>query len=148
MSEEDYGASKYSSGVNIIIRIDSLWKKTHQYAESGFYGKWNLTLDRIWVELARDLFPRDDYFLDEQKKDEQNTRFTKAQKKIKDIDEKIASLGFHDSTSVGFEEVEKEKLQQRAEVYEVLMQKQIFLARLENSLGKGTTLAEDEEGYG
>ena len=47
--------SKFSSGVNILIRLDRLWMDCHNHSRAGFYYRWNTDLDRIWVELARDI---------------------------------------------------------------------------------------------
>ena len=55
MEENEHQTSKYSTGVNINIRIDQLWKDTHAHSRSGNYNAWNVDLDCIWSELARDL---------------------------------------------------------------------------------------------
>lgn len=123
--------SKYSSGVNILIRIDLLWKETHAHAKIGAYALLNSDLDRIWLELARDL-EKEDY---------------EERKKIFEMfDESLKKLmPFNDEKPSGFRELSPEDVKKRNDIYELLMEKQLFLARLENKLGKGTTFDEDDD---
>lgn len=129
--EEKQKISKYSSGINIILRLDSLWKDTHLHARIGQFEKWDTDLDRIWLELARDL---------EEKK------YEKKKIKIKVFDDKIKELGgYYDKEPDSFEDIKKDVITKRAEVYKNLNDKQVFLARLENTLGKGTTEEDDDD---
>lgn len=57
--EEIKKVSKFSSGLNIITRLDSLWKKCQELKRNGRYSDWNDELDTVWLELARDLSPND-----------------------------------------------------------------------------------------
>lgn len=131
--EEERKISKYSSGINIIIRLDSLWKDTHLHSRQGSYYKWNLDLDRIWLELARDC-------------KEEDSNWEEKEKKFNSFDNEIASLGgFNDKIPEGFEKPDDDFLKKRDEIYHYLMEKQLFLARLENELGKGTTHYDSDE---
>ena len=130
MPEEEIKISKYSSGINIIIRLDLLWKDTHLHSRQGKYSLWNTDLDRIWLELARDL--KEDRYID-------------VKNDFEDFDRKINELGkISDSPPEGFKEFTSEDIQKRNKFYEILVNKQLFLARLENELGKGTSW--DDEG--
>ena len=139
MEDNEIRLSKYSSGVNINLRIDQLWKDSHYHSRNGNYTKWNLDLDCIWSELARDLKEKGD-----------NKNEILPYKKIKEIfdnfDEKIKEKGtIKDSEPQGFKKTSKEERKARDEHYKILRNKQIFLARLENKLGKGTSYKDDDE---
>ncbi len=137
VEEEQQIKSKFSSGLNIIFRLDNLWKDTHLYSRLDQFYKWNNTLDCIWRELARDLV--------DDKKDETNN-YDKKKEEIDAINKKIKDEGkFLDSRPSGFEDPTPEQLTSRGKHYEHLDEKQLFLARLENKLGKGTTEGDDEE---
>jgi len=131
MEGEEKKISKYSSGVNILIRLDGLWKDANNHSRLGLFQKWNCDLDRIWCELARDL---EETEYDEKKKDFDN------------FDTQLADLGnFEDNGDVGFQPLTKDQITKRNKHYKTLMEKDLFLRRLENSLGKGTTWDEGDE---
>ncbi|MFW6129613.1 MAG: hypothetical protein ACOC56_00425 [Atribacterota bacterium] len=124
--------SKYSSGVNIIIRLDLLWKDTHRHSRDDLFYAWNNDLDCIWRELARDLTTDKEY--------------QEWKKKIEEIDEQLRELGqFKDFKPEGFKEISSEDLKKRDKQYQLLNEKQLTLARLENVLGKGTTEEDEDE---
>ncbi len=125
--------SKFSSGLNIIMRLDTLWKRTHVNSSTGKYQAWNTDLDRMWLELARDL--------DKEDTDE----FDKKKNEFDKYDEEIKKIGqIRDATGKGFKKNTETELEIRNKHYKKLMEKQLFIARLENQLGKGTTY---DEGY-
>ena len=122
--------SKFSSGLNIVMRLDELWKDTHKHSRAGLYNKWNLDLDRIWLELARDL----------------KDKFETEETKFKAFDTKLEALGnISDKEPAGFKELTEIQIKNRDKYYKLMMEKQIFLARLENQLGKGTTFEEGDD---
>lgn len=132
MEEEEKKISKYSSGINIIIRLDTLWRDAHKYRILSQYKKWNIILDGIWLELARDL----------------DKDYEEKEKSFKNIDEKIANTGSiidNPDLEIGFANLTKENVENRNKQYKLLMEKQLFLARLENKLGKGTTTEDENE---
>ncbi|MFW6225580.1 MAG: hypothetical protein ACOC3V_01310 [bacterium] len=124
--------SKYSSGVNIIIRLDQLWKDTHQHAREGKFQNWNDDLDCIWRELARDFKGEDSY-------KEEKQKFDKYDKELEKL------MPFGDQPPEGFEEINENDIKKRNKIYSILQEKQLFLARLENHLGKGTTEDDEDE---
>jgi len=139
--EGEKKVSKFSSGLNIIMRLDELWKNCANFKRRGEYSKWNEELDTIWLELARDI-ETDEYEDVEEdgkiKKEGLKTKFKKFDKKLKEL------LPFQDYFK-GFSEPSLEVLKKRSKQYELLMEKQIFLARLENDIGKGTSWGEKED---
>jgi len=145
MSEnEDIKVSKHSSGVSIIIRLDQLWKNCHSYKRNGQYMKWNEELDSVWLELARDLKKsgKEDKDADE-KKD-----YDKLKEKFDEFDDKISEIGqIIDAAPSGFAELPKNFVENRNKHYKALMDKQLFLARLENAVGKGTSWDDEDDDW-
>lgn len=140
MPEDEDKVQRYSSGLNIVIRLDSLWKDTHLHSRAGQYAKWNADLDRIWLELARDL--------NEGTNDKEKSEFQKRQEELDKFDNYLGKLmPFDDSGEKGFTPPTAEMLSRRNKQYKVLMSKQLFLARLENELGKGTTYEDEDDDF-
>ena len=123
--------SKHSSGISILIRIDGLWKLANSYSVSGLFDKWNRVLDVIWRELARDL---------------KETDYTDKKKTFDEFDTELGKTGpFKDTGSDTFKAPEKDLIEKRGEQYKTLNEKELFLKRLENFLGKGTTFDDGED---
>lgn len=142
MPEDENGLieSKFSSGLNIVRRLDTLWKKCHELKRAGRFQDWNNELDTIWLELARDLFQKTDI-------KEETDQFKQAKKIFDDFDTKLKDcLPFRDGGS-GFGKFTKDDIVKRNKQYKIIMDKQLFLARLENFTGKGTTAREDEDDW-
>lgn len=140
---EEKRVSKFSSGLNIIMRLDTLWKSCQLLKRNGKYSKWNDELDTIWLELARDINETDFY----DKKDEKgkvikgyNSRFEEFEDRLKEL------LPFNDTMN-GFRKPDGDVIERRNKQYKILMEKQLFLARLENKLDKGTTYEEEDEDF-
>jgi len=131
-SEDEQKISKYNAGVAIQIRLNNLWQQTHKYSLVDRYYLWNTVLDRIWLELSRDLKEKE-YIEKKKLYDEFNYELTKTGKIVDAKDDN----GFLDPT--------KEEYEKREKQYKILMDKQIWLARLENELGKGTAWDEGDE---
>ena len=141
MEEGEKKTSKYSSGINILIRLDGLWKDANNHSRLGLFQKWNCDLDRIWCELARDL--KDDDYKDKEK---DGKKILGYKSQFEEFDSKIAKDGkFEDNGSEGFQAITQEQIEKRNKHYKTLMEKDLFLRRLENSLGKGTTWDEGDE---
>lgn len=119
------------------------------------YYKWNEELDSVWLELARDLEQREYYDLDEKnniihnpEKDEDKiekrgfkSRFDRFESRLRPL------LPFKDSSQKGFNSLTEEELKNRNKQYKLLMEKQLFLARLENEIGKGTSWEEEDDDF-
>jgi len=123
--------SKHSSGVSIIIRIDGLWRDANLCSCTGLFDKWNRKLDVIWRELARDI--KDDDW--------------KTKKKEFDVfDADLVKQGpFQDMGSESFDKPEEGASTKRSKQYKILNDKELFLKRLENHLGKGTTWDNEDD---
>ena len=129
--ENEPQISKHSSGISILIRVDGLWKDANLHSRSGLYYKWNCDLDAIWRELARDLSDED---------------YKTKKEEFDAFDATMAEYGsFNDEGRRDFKEPSKEQIENRAKHYRLLNDKELFLKRLENKLGKGTTWDDGED---
>ena len=139
MEDNELQLSKYSTGVNINLRIDQLWKDTHLHSRHGLYNAWNLDLDCIWSELSRDFEENED-------KKKKIKCFKDLKEDFDEFDDRISKQGqIMDKRPAGFKELTKDQNEARSKHYKILREKQLFLARLENKLGKGTTYGDDSE---
>ena len=135
--------SKYNSGVFIIQRLHNLWLDANEHSRNGEFAKWNNDLDRIWLEIARDL---SDYQLKDSADKEGNkkkgklTEFQEFDKRLADTGEIRNSGKIHD-----FQKTDKDDAKIRNEQYKILMEKEFFLRRLENETGKGTKFEDTSE---
>lgn len=123
--------SKFSGGVNIQIRLNSLWIDSHNHSRSGLFNKWNCDLDRIWIELGGDL-PEKEY-------EEYLKKFDKHDKELS------CSGCFDDNLADEFKVPDKNVLNKRNKQYKLLMDKELFLKRVEKHLGKGTSWDDEDE---
>lgn len=140
MEEDVTIESKFSSGLNIVRRLDQLWRICQKHKRDRLYSKWNEELDTIWLELARDLFEKEKIIQESDEFESMEVIFNKFDKELS------KQLPFMDGSS-GFNEPDETSLKKRNEQYKILMKKQLFLARLENYIGKGTTEKEREDDW-
>ena len=141
--EQENLRSKFSSGLNIITRLDFLWRNCQKFKREGRYADWNDELDTIWLELARDI-PKPLYY-DQKTKDGEEIKGYKSQfERFENSLKK--TLPFNDRLN-SFKKPSKDIFERRNKQYKILMEKQLFLARLENEYGKGTTYEEEEDDF-
>lgn len=132
MDEQDQQQiSKYNSGIAIQIRLDLLWKDANAHSRKGDFPAWNHDLDCIWRELARDI-KKDDW-------EEKKKGFNEFEGKIK------KSGAIASKEPEGFKKPTKEFWGKRDGHYQILMEKELFLKRLENKLGKGTAYDDGDD---
>ena len=97
----------------------------------------------IWLELARDL-SEDDY---KDKKEKDGTKIKGYKSQFKEFEEQLRKvLPFNDSLR-SFKKPDPSIFKRRNKQYEILMEKQEFLTRLENEVGKGTSWGEKEDDW-
>lgn len=138
--EAEAKKSKYNSGVAKEIRRNKVWDDANTHSRNGNYSKWNMDLDRIWCELAGDL--------KYDKKEKSDKEYEEFKKDFDEFDTKLAKLGtFEDNPHTGFKKVTKNQISKRNGQYKILMNKELFLRRLEEYLGKGTKWEDDEEDF-
>jgi len=143
--------SKYNSGVFIIQRLHNLWLDANEHSRNGEFAKWNNDLDRIWLEIARDL---SDTQLKDDKDEHGNIKKDKHGKlkkgkltEFQEFDERLAKTGeIRNSGKIhDFQKKDDGNAQVRNEQYKILMDKEFFLRRLENETGKGTKFEDTTE---
>lgn len=123
----EYKTSKYNSGLAQIQRIDSLWKDIHNQVKKGDYFEWNQILDIIWRELAGDLPDK-----------------SREESDMNDMNLKIAQAGsIFKPTQPGFNPISNIDRKKYAGQYLLLNKKEIFLRRLQNKLGKGSSFKDE-----
>jgi len=121
--------SKYNSGALINIRLNNLWVLTHNHSRKCDFVSWNSLLNRIWCELAADTTEKDD-----------------TEKDFNTIEKELSVIGVRNwDASRGFEKITKEDLIRMTKLYRLLMKKEIFLRRLQNTQGKGTAYSDPTE---
>lgn len=131
MEEQEQKISKYSSGINKLMRLNVLWNDANNHSRSGNFIKWNEDLDCIWSELSADL---------------NNTDFETKELEFKAFDNYILSIGqIEDKLNDTFNKIDSSKLDNRGKHYKKLREKEIFLRRLENEIGMGTSYKDNEE---
>ena len=120
--------SQFNSGLAILYRLDNLWKDAHRHARDVEYGKWNEDLDRIWLELSEDASD-DDY------------------KRIKDDNNKLLGLGVYGINRLI--QIENPALFHKVRNMQkkILLEKEMFLRKLQNKQGKGGAYEDSIEDY-
>lgn len=144
-SNNQQQVSKYNSGVAIQIRLNGLWVDSHNHSRSGLFKKWNADLDCIWVELAGDVKYKEKTNVSKEVI-ERDSEYNKYKKQFDDFDRKLLETGqFQDNQDDSFEPLTKEFISKRNQQYKILIEKSLFLKRLEKYLGKGSKWDDEDE---
>lgn len=125
-NEEDNKMSKFNSAGLINATLEKLWVDCYDSMASGNYQLWNIKLDAIWAILGGDV----------QEGGKEDKEYTKITLKILEFGSLKSKIG------VGFE---KKANPDNSIQYQYLLKKALFLRRLQNSQGKGTAYASDDE---
>lgn len=111
--------SKYKDSINQIIRLDQLLQDCHAHSRAGELRKWNWDLDRVWIELGAELKP------------ETKPKDKETEAKFKEICDEIGKCWTYPF-----------------KLYDALNKKEMFLRRLQESQGKGSTkIDQDDEDF-
>ena len=140
--------SKYNTAFFINERLHNLWTDANNHSRQGMFNKWNLDLDAIWRELARDFrFKKEKGKKSNDKEKEEDTDFKIFEKKFNIFNEELSNFGMlkNSDNLLGFKKIKIEDITNRNKQYEILNNKELFLKRLENYLGKGTKFQDSEE---
>lgn len=130
MPEEDsQKVSKFNTAALINSRLHNDWVESLNCLKTGKFNRCDLILNNIWIELAGDL---------------ENKEYKAKELELKAIDKDIGTLSDNDTNS-GFQESSKEEKQKRVKQYKKLVEKSLFLKRIEKLLGKGTSWIDEEE---
>jgi len=123
--------SKINAAALINLIMADLWKDAYRHSRNAELSKWNADLNCIWIELAGDVDVNSD-----------------KEKEFKKMDSNLASTGsLYKKASTGFKQTSKDELVLFAKQYRLLMEKALFLKRLQNKQGKGTAYYDDADDY-
>ena len=123
---EEQKTSKINAAGLINSTLEKLWNECYTAMAAGDYLKWNTKLDAIWSILGGDCAERSD-----------------PDKKIKKMNIKIYDTGsLNPKIGQGFN---KKPNPNNAVQYHLLLNKNLFLRRLQNSQGKGTAYENEDE---
>ena len=114
--------SLYNSGMAQIQRLGELLTDTHKHARAGKLTNWNWDLDRVWMELVGNLDDDDD--------------------RIEKFEEFTITVGNLNKSLIN-KQIKSEEYRQQ--MYQLLMDKERFLRRLVEKLGKGSKLVDADE---
>lgn len=126
MEEEELRKSKFNTAVSKEIRRGELWKEANAHSRAGLFQRWSDDLDCIWSELAADISP------------------VKFEGKKEEFD-KLSKVGIIKDKRTGFKKLTINEMKLRSEQYDKLREKELFLRRIENELGKGTAWEQEDE---
>ena len=113
--EEDKERSKYNEANLNIQRLSNCWTNCARYRREASYDAWKWELDTVWTELCQDVKPK---------------RMGNY-KAIEKINKRLRAI-------IG-------NATDNNELYAALNERQIFLRRLQDKVGKGGSY-EDESG--
>ena len=121
----DGKVAKWNSMGFIFNRMNNLWTDAHNHCRTGKYEKWNLDLDRIWMEIVDDAEEEDE-------------------KKFDELNKEVEKIGFmrlvNGSTGDQF-------YKNKPKLYKVICKKEVFLRRMQKKQGKGIGYDEGEDEY-
>lgn len=130
LSDEDKTSRINAAGI-INITLENLWRDAYVALSRGDYTLWNRKLDAVWLILGGDV-----------------KKSSNEEKKFNAMELKIYETGSLSNKKVGFESTKPDESSKRAIQYRLLMEKSLFLRRLQNSQGKGTAyISEDEDDF-
>ena len=125
----DLKLSRYNSAADQLQRIGGLWRDANNHSRNHDYHKWNMDLDAIWRELSADLnpnCPEEKYFLQ--------------------LVEKISALlPLTKQVAESFNKKLQYNIEKSSKEYRILMEKEVFLRRMQNKLGKGSAYKDEFE---
>jgi len=119
IDDEENKTSKINSAGLINSTLEKLWIECYTAMSNGDYVKWNTKLDAIWSILGGDC----------KKGDDDDKEMTKINLGIYEAGSLRGKLG---------EGFNKRQNPNNAVQYQLLLQKNLFLRRVQNFQGKGT----------
>ena len=117
--------SKINAAGIINITIENLWRDCYIAMAKSDFVTWNRKLDAIWLILGGE--PK------------------APEKEFNDLDLKLHELGSLSVVKQGFSKLPPDLTDKRSKQYILLRNKSLFLRKLQNSQGKGTAYASEDE---
>jgi hypothetical protein len=128
IEENFYGRSKINSAFLINITLENLWSKVFLAQSKSDLNFWNKHLDSLWIILGGDEPTSSEWV-----------------KKYTEIELKIGKTGSLNHLKLGFNKFSSRELEIISVQYRLLLEKSLFLRRLENKQGKGTAYKDEDE---
>lgn len=124
--QQEEKVSKFNSAGLINATLEKLWGESYSAMASGDYRKWNVKLDSIWAILGGDV-----------------DKDSPTDKEFRRISKELYETGsFAGKVGTGFKKIENPN---NSLQYHLLLEKALFLRRLQNKQGKGTAYADGDE---
>ena len=130
MDSEINKISKINAAGLINVTLEQLWQSSFRNQRNGKHWSWNRDLDAIWTILGGDC-----------------KQGGEEEKKFDEINIRIGNAGSLNHIKSGFETIGTDDLKRMATQYKLLMEKSLFLRRLQNNQGKGTAYVEEEDDW-
>lgn len=111
------------------LRRDELWKDANKHSRNGEYKKWNEDLDALWRELSGST----------KKESAEEKEWNSLCEEFSKVYSPVQKVGFEQLQDGDYAKLLKQKA--------VLVQKEIFLRRLEDSQGKGAAYKDASDDY-
>jgi len=125
---DETNISKINSAGLINLRIHNLWVERHKHARNGQYSRWNDDLDSIWCELAADV-----------------KEGSEIEKEYQKLTIEYAKACKDNPITVGFNKINKEHKSSAVNQKIALINKEVFLRRLQTNQGKGTAYKDEDD---
>lgn len=127
---EEEKISSYNSAALINIRLHEFWIDSANHKRDGKYLSWNGDLDAVWCELGGDIKDSDGNDI-----------------KWKKINQELAKLSpiLNWDTYSQYINLTRALQLIQTQQYQKLMEKELFLRRLQNEQGKGTAYREKHQ---
>ena len=126
--ESNNTQSRLNAAGLINATLERLWMDCYNSMASGNLTLWNRKLDAIWNILGGDVKEGETPDVDMAK-----------------LNMSIYNTGSLNHKKIGFETINSNEAEKMALQYLLLNKKSLFLRRLQNSQGKGTAYARDDE---
>lgn len=125
----DSRISKINAAGLINLILSGLWTDAYRHSRMGDFSKWNADLNCLWIEFAGDVKPG-----------------SEDEKEFESINARLAAIGsLSTPTITGFKQLSTSDLIKRAKQYQILLEKSVFLKRMQNKQGKGTAYYDEAE---
>jgi len=132
INSEQQNISKINSAGIVNLTLNELWKDFFRHYRDGKYLSANSDLDCVWTILGG----------------EKGIEGQDIDKNYNKIETKLAEIGSPQDKleAVGFKKVDSSQLTKFSKHKTILLEKSLFLRRLQNSQGKGTAYDDADEG--
>ena len=121
--------SKYNSAIDQLRRIDEIYRHIIKNKRDSNFYLWNLNLDCIWSELVGDF----------EEKAPEEEKMISLNKKILEVSPLFSSA------QTSFNKIPSDFITKKSQQYLALFEKEIFIRRVQNKLGKGTAWSSGDE---